>query len=284
MLENCKKYFILMRLNKPIGILLLLWPTLWALWLAHRGLPNYKILSIFIAGVVLMRSAGCVVNDFADRHFDAHVKRTAQRPLATGSIHPKRAIVLFVVLTLIAFFLVLLLNEYTILLAFVGALLAVVYPFMKRFTHLPQVGLGLAFSWGVPMAFAAENNTIPYSAWVLFFTAILWPVIYDTMYAMTDRDDDIKIGLKSTAILFAGYDRLIISVLQCLFLLGLVYVGVLFKLSNYYNLSLVIVAGFFVYQQILIKNHDRQRCFQAFLNNHWVGLVIFVGILLGVNI
>jgi 4-hydroxybenzoate polyprenyltransferase len=284
MLENCKKYCILMRLNKPIGILLLLWPTLWALWLAHRGLPGYKILGIFIAGVVLMRSAGCVINDFADRHFDAHVKRTATRPLATGSIHPRRAILLFVMLTLIAFILVLLLNEYTILLAFVGALLAVAYPFMKRFTHLPQVGLGLAFSWGVPMAFAAENNTIPYSAWVLFFTAILWPVIYDTMYAMTDRDDDVKIGLKSTAILFAGYDRLIIGVLQGLFLLGLVYVGVLFKLSNYYNVSLVIVAGFFVYQQILIKNRDRQRCFQAFLNNHWVGLVIFVGILLGVNI
>jgi 4-hydroxybenzoate polyprenyltransferase len=284
MLENCKKYFILMRLNKPIGILLLLWPTLWALWLAHRGLPNYKILGIFIAGVVLMRSAGCVINDFADRHFDAHVQRTAARPLATGSIDPKRAILLFVVLTLIAFILVLRLNEYTILLAFVGALLAVAYPFMKRFTHLPQVGLGLAFSWGVPMAFAAENNTIPFSAWVLFFTAILWPVIYDTMYAMTDRDDDVKIGLKSTAILFAGFDRLIIGVLQSVFLLGLLYVGVLFKLNNYYNLSLVMVAGFFVYQQILIKNRDRQRCFQAFLNNHWVGLVIFVGILLGVNI
>jgi 4-hydroxybenzoate polyprenyltransferase len=283
MWEKCKKYLLLMRLNKPIGILLLLWPTLWALWLSADGIPNYKVLGIFIAGVLLMRSAGCIINDFADRHFDLHVKRTATRPLATGAIKSRHALLLFFVLTLVAFGLVLLLNEYTILLAVVGAFLAVAYPFMKRFTHLPQVGLGCAFSWGVPMAFAAENNVIPFAAWVLFFTAILWPVIYDTMYAMTDKDDDIKIGVKSTAILFAGYDKIIIAVLQMVFLLGLVAVGFLFQLNRYYDVSLLIVAGFFVYQQRLIKDRDRQLCFQAFLNNHWVGLVIFLGILWGVQ-
>lgn len=276
-----KQYCLLMRLNKPIGILLLLWPTLWALWLASSGRPHLLVLSVFIAGVVLMRSAGCIINDYADRKVDAHVKRTSQRPLATGAVSVVGALVVFAVLSLIAFSLVLFLNRYTILLAIVGAVLAVAYPFMKRFTHLPQVGLGFAFSWGVPMAFAAENNAIPYAAWVLYFTAVIWPVIYDTMYAMTDRDDDVNVGIKSTAILFAAWDKIIIAGLQVVFLCGLIYVGYLFHLTMSYYVSLLLVACFFAYQQVLIKNRERESCFRAFLNNHWVGLIIFVGILLG---
>ncbi len=281
MLSQWTQYCLLMRLHKPIGILLLLWPTLWALWLASHGRPHFLVLCIFVAGVVLMRSAGCIINDYADRKVDAYVKRTSQRPLATGAISVKGALIVFTVLSLFAFGLVLFLNVYTILLAIVGAVLAIIYPFMKRFTHLPQVGLGLAFSWGIPMAFAAENNAIPLAAWVLYFTAILWPVIYDTMYAMTDRDDDLKVGIKSTAILFATWDTVIIAVLQMVFLCGLIYVGCLFRLTMNYYASLLLVAGFFCYQQVLMKNRERTQCFKAFLNNHWVGLIIFVGIVLG---
>jgi 4-hydroxybenzoate polyprenyltransferase len=267
-----------MRLDKPIGILLLLWPTLWALWFASSGNPNHRVLMVFIAGVVLMRSAGCVINDIADRHFDGHVARTRHRPLATGAIGTKSALMLFFCLSLCAFLLVLLLNRYTVYLAVVGAVLAVIYPYLKRITHLPQLGLGLAFSWGIPMAFAATNNRIPWVAWLLFFTATLWPIIYDTMYAMTDRNDDNKIGVKSTAILFGESDRFIIGVLQCLFLFGMIWVGYQFQMRLPYYVSLLLAAGLFVYQQTLLKDRDPTLSFKAFINNHWVGLLIFVGI------
>lgn len=279
-LEKLKQYCLLVRLNKPIGILLLLWPTLWALWLARTGMPNILVLIVFILGVILMRSAGCIINDFADRKVDGFVKRTLNRPLVTGRVTIIEAFILFLILILAAFLLVLLLNPFTIVLAFVGALLTVVYPFLKRCTHLPQLGLGLAFAWGVPMAFAAQTNTLPFGCWILFLAAITWPVIYDTMYAMTDRDDDIKIGVKSSAILFGNKDRIIIGLLQVFFISILVWVGSLFRLNLFYYSSLAITALLFVYQQFLIKDREPSQCFKAFLNNHWIGLIIYVGIVM----
>ena len=225
-----------------------------------------------------MRSAGCIINDIADREFDKHVERTRERPLASGKISVRAALFLFCILLLAAFLLVLLLNRLTVYLAFAGAALAILYPFMKRFSHLPQLGLGLAFSWGVPMAFAALTNSAPMQAWILFSAAVIWPVIYDTLYAMVDRTDDVKVGVKSTAILFGSCDRLIIAVLQIIFVLLLVYCGFLFKLKTPYFIGLSIASLFFVYQQWLIKDHDRKKCFRAFLNNHWVGMIIFIGI------
>lgn len=278
--QQLKQYAYLMRLNKPIGILLLLWPTLWALWLANHGTPSPKLLFIFIAGVILMRSAGCVVNDFADRHVDGHVARTKHRPLATGQVSVTEAIILAGLLGLMAFLLVLTCNTLTILLAFVGAALAIIYPFLKRITHLPQFGLGLAFSWGVPMAFAASTGRVDLSAWLLFFTCVLWPVIYDTLYAMVDRNDDLTIGVKSTAILFNEMDKLIIVLLQCLFLVAMVMVGLMFNLRAIYYASLIIAAILFLYQQWLIKDRTPMLCFRAFLNNNWVGCVVFLGIVL----
>lgn len=278
MKEKLKQYAYLMRFHKPIGTFLLLWPTLWALWLAGEGHPKFSILLIFILGVIVMRAAGCIINDFADRNFDGHVERTRDRPLATGKVKPLEALGLFLLLLTIAFLLVLLLNKLTILLAIAGALLTIIYPFMKRFTYLPQVGLGFAFAWGVPMAFAALTNTVPNSAWLLFFAAVIWPMIYDTIYAMVDREDDKKIGLKSTAILFGKYDRIAIGVLQIVFLVSLLLVGYLFKLDQFYFVSLVAVVILFLYQQKLMKNRDRENCFKAFLNNHWVGLFIYAGI------
>ncbi|MHB1949242.1 MAG: 4-hydroxybenzoate octaprenyltransferase [Gammaproteobacteria bacterium] len=278
--DQFKQYIYLVRLNKPIGILLLLWPTLWALWLASSGKPDFHIVCIFVLGVVLTRSAGCIINDFADRKWDAYVERTRERPLATGRIKPWAALVLFGVLCLLAFLLVLMLNPLTIMLAFVGVGLMVFYPFMKRFTHLPQFGLGLAYAWGVPMAFAAQMNTVPRDAWWVFLTAAVWPVIYDTMYAMVDRADDVKVGIKSTAILFGTYDRVIIGVLQLVFLGLLGWLGIVFELNWPYFLSLGFVAILFGYQFWLLKNRDRKQCFKAFLNNHWIGLAIFLGIYL----
>lgn len=275
-----KSYIALARLNKPIGILLLLWPTLWALWLAGDGRPDLFIVAVFMVGVVLMRSAGCIINDIADRHIDGHVERTRTRPLITKELTVKQALIFFSILLTMAFCLVCLLNWLTILLAFVGALFAVSYPFMKRVTHLPQVGLGMAFSWGVPMAFAAQMNTVPAKAWVLFLAAALWPMIYDTLYAMTDREDDLKAGVKSTAILFAKWDKFIIGLLQLIFLGLMIWVGYLFKLDEMYYLSLLIASLFFIYQQFLIKNRLRENCFKAFLNNHWVGFFVFFGILI----
>lgn len=275
--ERLQQYVYLMRLDKPIGIMLLLWPTLWALWLAGHGKPAVKIFIIFVAGVILMRSAGCVINDFSDRHLDAFVKRTQTRPLVTGKVSPLEALSLAFLLSLFAFLLVLQCNLLTIGLAFIGAGLAIVYPLLKRVTHLPQLGLGAAFSWGIPMSFAAQVGELNMQVWFLFFTAMIWPLIYDSMYAMIDRDDDIKIGIKSTAILFDAKDRLIIGLLQALFVVMLTIVGLMFRLHIIYYFSLLCVCLLFVYQQWLIKDRDVKKCFTAFLNNNLIGFIIFVG-------
>lgn len=278
--QQLPHYIHLMRLDKPIGTLLLLWPTLWALWLASHGKPDGKIVAIFMLGVLLMRSAGCVVNDFADRHIDSHITRTQNRPFATGKVTAKEVLSLAGVLTLSAFALVLMCNILTIKLAFIGVILAFTYPFMKRFTYFPQLGLGLAFTWGIPMAFAAQLGEVTFGAWVLYATGIIWPIIYDTIYAMVDRHDDLKIGVKSTAVLFDYMDKFMVGLLQTLFLAMLIIVGLIFRLHIIYYLSLILVAILFVFQQWLIRNRDPDRCFRAFLNNNWVGVAIFLGILL----
>ena len=270
----------LMRLDKPIGTLLLLWPTLWALWIAAEGVPDYNLLCIFVAGTFLTRSAGCVINDLADRHWDGAVKRTSARPLVTGAVSAREARILFAVLMLAAFVLVLFTNKLTIGLSVVAVLLASTYPFMKRYTHLPQLALGAAFSWGIPMAFAAQRGYLPAALWLLYAGNLLWTVVYDTKYAMVDRDDDLVVGIKSTAILFGEYDRLIIGVLQVLCLLTLYAAGEAFALGSSYQLALLAVAGLFCYHQYLIRRRDREACFKAFLHNNWVGLVIFLGIVL----
>lgn len=274
-------YLTLMRLHKPVGFLLLLWPTLWGLWLANNGRPPLVLFGIFTAGTFLMRAAGCAVNDIADRHIDPHVARTKNRPLASGAISTQEAVIIALFLASTAFILVLFCNTLTIKLSFIGALLATVYPFLKRITHLPQVGLGIAFAWGIPMAFAASQNTMPPNAWILFTTALLWPIIYDTFYAMADQSDDQKHGVKSTAILFGGHVQLITALLQGLFLLMLVIVGHLFILSAVYYVSLGVVLLLFLYQQKLLAQHDPAKAFNAFLNNQWVGLAIFLGIVGG---
>lgn len=277
-LERLPLYLRLMRADKPIGTLLLLWPTLWALWLAAGGWPQWHLLLIFTLGVFLMRSAGCVINDFADRNFDAHVQRTAQRPLATGSISKREALLLCATLCALAFVLVLFTNKLTILLSFGAVALAGLYPFMKRYTHLPQVVLGAAFGWSIPMAFAAQSGTLPRGCWILFIANVLWTIVYDTFYAMVDRDDDRKIGVKSTAILFGEDDRLITGTLQVCVLFALVLVGLQFKLGYWYFVALIGVGGLFIYHQILIRYRQRDACFRAFLHNNWVGAVIFAGI------
>lgn len=281
--ERLLQYAYLMRLNRPIGILLLLWPTLWALWLAAEGWPDRKILVIFVAGVVLMRSAGCIMNDFADRHFDGHVQRTRQRPLASGKVSVREALCLAAMLSLIAFILVLQCNWLTVSLSIAAAGFALGYPFLKRYTHLPQLGLGVAYSFGVPMAFAAVTGSVNADAWFLFASAMVWPVIYDTMYAMVDKNDDIKIGVKSTAILFGALDLWIIAGMQIVFVTLLINVGAIFNLHAYYYLSLIVVCLLFIHQLFLIRERERDACFKAFLNNNWVGLVIFTGIFLNEN-
>jgi 4-hydroxybenzoate polyprenyltransferase len=278
LLDRAKQYSLLARLNRPIGILILLWPALWALWIASDGNPDPLVLTVFCLGVVLMRSAGCAINDYADRDFDPHVERTKLRPIAAGKVASKEALIIFVVLCLFAFCLVLLLNVYTILLSFVGAFLAASYPFMKRYTHLPQAYLGIAFGWAVPMAFAAQQNSIPAVAWVLYLAVVLWALVYDTMYAMVDKDDDLKIGVKSTAILFGDYDRHIMAVLQLVIIGLLMKVGLMQQLGWPYYLGLTIAAGLSIYQQRLIFHRDEKQCFQAFLNNNWFGLAVFAGI------
>ena len=275
-----KNYCYLLRLHKPVGILLLLWPTCWALWLAGSGKPDLSIVITFFVGVIIMRSAGCVINDIADKNIDGRVARTRERPLATGVISVRAALLVFLGLSLLGFLLVLRLNHLSIYLALVGAVLMVVYPFLKRVTHLPQVGLGLAFAWGVPMAFAAIQHHVPPAAWLLFAAAALWPISYDTIYAMVDRDDDIAIGVKSTAILFNDKDTVFVATLQVAFLLLLAYVGWVFGLNLFYYVSLLAAEGLFAYQQFLMKDGDPGACFQAFLNNQWVGLVIFLGIVM----
>ncbi|MDO4698968.1 MAG: 4-hydroxybenzoate octaprenyltransferase [Pasteurellaceae bacterium] len=275
-------YAQLMRLDKPIGTFLLLWPTLWALFTAANGVPPLGILLIFVLGVIVMRAAGCVINDYADRHFDGKVKRTANRPLATGRATETEAKVLFGVLIAIAFVLVLLLNRYTIGLSFIAVLLAMAYPFMKRYTHLPQVVLGVAFGWSIPMAFGAVSESLPLECWLLFFANLMWTVAYDTQYAMVDRDDDLRIGVKSTAILFAQYDNKIIALLQFLALASLTLFGVVRAFGLGYFIALAITATLFIYQCKLTKQRERQACFNAFLNNHYVGMGVFMAILVGV--
>jgi 4-hydroxybenzoate polyprenyltransferase len=268
----------LMRADKPIGTYLLLWPTLWALWIAAGGLPSWDLLFIFTFGVWVTRSAGCVINDFADRKVDGHVKRTSERPLPTGRITSKEAIGLFVGLMLIAFILVLFTNKAAILLSPIALLLAFSYPFMKRYTHFPQVVLGMAFGWGIPMAFAATLGEVPLVGWLVFLAKILWTVAYDTMYAMVDRDDDLKIGIKSTAVFFGQYDRMAIAGLQIAALAVLVWIGILESLGIYFYLGLIGAVGFFIYQHWLIKDRERMPCFKAFLNNHYAELVVLVGL------
>ena len=270
----------LTRMDKPIGIYLLLWPTLWALWIAAKGVPSLSTLLIFVFGVILTRAGGCVINDFADRKVDGHVKRTEQRPLVSGKISGKEALVFFALLMGISFLLVLCTNAPTIWLSFGGLALAASYPFMKRYTYYPQVVLGAAFSWGMPMAFTAETGSLPAAAWLLYIANLLWTVGYDTYYAMTDREDDLKIGVKSTAILFGDADRVIILTLQCLALGCLLLAGAHFELGVWFHLGLLVAAGCFVWEFWYTRDRDRQRCFKAFLHNHWAGLAIFVGIVL----
>lgn len=274
-------YCRLMRIDKPIGSLLLLWPTLWALWLAGGGVPRPWTLLVFVAGVFLMRAAGCVINDYADRHFDGHVKRTVSRPLPSGLVSEQSAKVLFVVLVLMAFALVLTLNRMTIWLSVAALALAWIYPFMKRVSHLPQFVLGAAFGWSIPMAYAAVSESLPASAWIMFLAYICWTVAYDTQYAMVDRDDDLKIGIKSTAILFGRFDTLIIGLLQASMLALMVVLGLQMKLGAAFYLTVLLAAGLFGYQQWLTSGRERDACFRAFLNNNYVGMVLFAGIVLG---
>jgi 4-hydroxybenzoate polyprenyltransferase len=280
MMDKLKQYWLLARFDRPIGTLILLWPTLWALWVAGDGKPDGLVLIVFVLGVVLMRAAGCVINDYADRDFDPHVERTKQRPIAAGKVKPKEALILFAVLCLIAFGLVLLMNIYTILLSFIGAFLAASYPFMKRYTHLPQAYLGIAFGWAVPMAFAAQRGDIPLVAWLMYLAVMLWALVYDTMYAMVDKDDDLKIGVKSTAILFGDYDRHIMAVLQTIIIGLLIAVGVLAQLQWPYYLGVAVATCLCGYQQKLIFHRQKAACFKAFLNSNWFGLAVFLGLLL----
>ncbi|WP_318364162.1 4-hydroxybenzoate octaprenyltransferase [Enterobacter sp.] len=268
----------LMRTDKPIGALLLLWPTLWALWVATPGVPPLWILAVFVAGVWLMRAAGCVVNDYADRKIDGHVKRTVNRPMPSGAVTEKEARTLFVVLVLLAFVLVLTLNLMTIALSVAALALAWVYPFMKRYTHLPQVVLGAAFGWSIPMAFAAVSESLPLSCWLMFVANVLWAVAYDTLYAMVDRDDDLKIGVKSTAILFGRHDKLIVGLLQVIVLALMTAVGWLNGLGWPYYASIAVAGALFIYQQWLVVNREREACFKAFMNNNYVGLALFLGL------
>jgi len=270
----------LTRTNKPIGIYLLLWPTISALWIAEEGFPRFSLLFIFVFGTALMRSAGCCINDFADHKIDEKVARTQRRPLAVGSLTRKDAILCFVVLSLISFSLVLMTNERTIILSFAAIALVAVYPFMKRFTHLPQLVLGIAFSWGILMAFSAATGDVPQAAYLLFVANCLWTVAYDTQYSMVDREFDIEIGVKSTAILFGDADKVIIGSLQVMFILAMILAGRQFELGAFYYLSLVIASGLLAYQQYLIKDRLPGPCFESFLNNNWVGTVIFIGVLL----
>ncbi len=279
--SRLREYAMLMRWHRPIGSLLLLWPTLWAVWTAGAGRPSPMTVIVFVAGVFVMRSAGCVINDFADRKFDPQVKRTRERPLAAGRVTPREAIILFVVLCIAGFALVMMLNALTVALAFVGAFLAVSYPFTKRYTNLPQFYLGVAFGWGIPMAFAAETGGVPAAGWVMLGANIFWAVAYDTEYAMVDRDDDVKIGVKSTAILFGRWDRALVGACHALTIGFLAWDGVLVGQGLLYYAGLVGASMFAAYQQVLIRSRDRDRCFRAFLNNNYFGAAVYIGALLG---
>ncbi len=277
--DRLYQYYLLARFDRPIGILLLLWPTLWALWIAAEGWPDPYILFVFVSGVVLMRAAGCVINDYADRDFDPLVARTKLRPIAAGKVTPREALIVFAALCLMAFALVLTLDKFTIALSFGGVALATVYPFMKRYTHLPQVVLGMAFGWAVPMAFAAQTGSLPKIAWLLYVITILWALIYDTMYAMVDREDDLKVGVKSTAILFGDADRLIIGLLQLLMFAGLLLVAKQLGLGYPYYIGLLFAFAFAVWHQRLINGRESHLCFKAFLSNNRLGMMVFIGLL-----
>ncbi len=277
-------YFRLMRLNKPIGIYLLLWPTYWALFLSAGGWPDIDLLIIFTFGVIITRSAGCVINDYADRDIDKHIARTRDRPITAGEISPKAALLLFFALVLVAFALVLLTNTLTIKISFIALALAVLYPFSKRWTNLPQLILGLAFAMSVPMAFSAQTGTVPASAGWIFLATVLWTLIYDTFYAMADRDEDLKIGVKSTAILFAKYDQIFITLLQILLMIVFIKIGNLFDLGAFYDISLIIILFFMIYHQFLIKKRQKMDYFKAFINNHFIGMTLFFGVFLSIAI
>ena len=278
--SQLRNYGKLMRVDKPIGSWLLLWPTLWALWLAGEGTPDQGLFVIFVAGVFIMRSAGCVLNDFADRKIDPYVERTRTRPLATGAVAPLEALTLFAALGLIAIGLATMLNQQTQILAAVGAVLTVVYPFIKRYMSIPQFVLGAAFGWAVPMAFAAQTGGTPELAWLVFGIAVVWAVIYDTFYAMVDREDDVKIGVKSTAILFGEVDLFVIAGLQLVMLLGLVFVGFRAELGFWYYLSVAVAAAMMGWHLWLARDRQPAGCFEAFLKNHLIGMVVFIGIVL----
>ncbi|MZI94475.1 4-hydroxybenzoate octaprenyltransferase [Vibrio sp. CAIM 722] len=277
---KARAYWQLMRMDRPIGSLLLLWPTVWALIIAAKGLPDWKVLIVFVLGVFLMRSAGCVINDFADRKVDGFVKRTRNRPLPSGVVSAKEAVFLFVTLSIISFALVLTMNDLTIRLSYFGIVLAFIYPFMKRYTYLPQLFLGLAFSWSIPMAWAAQSGELPMMAWFVFVINVLWTIAYDTQYAMVDRDDDLKVGIKSTAILFGRFDKLIIGLLQLATLAMLIGLGCQLHLGVIYYWVLLVAGGLFVYQQHLIRHRERDPCFVAFLNNNYVGIAVCIGLLI----
>ena len=280
LLRRCAVYARLVRLHRPVGIWLLLWPTLWALWIAAGGVPNKQILFVFVLGTVVMRSAGCVINDYADRHIDGHVERTRDRPLATGEVTAIEALIVFAALMLIGLGLALTLNRMSLMLAVIGAVVTVVYPFTKRFISTPQFVLGIAFSWGVPMAFAAQLGYVPRVGWLLFIVTIIWVVAYDTEYAMVDRGDDLKVGVRSTAVLFGDCDRVFIGGLQLMFLAGLFLVGQSAELGVWYLAGLIPAGTLMLYQQYLIKDRDPQRSLVAFLNNAWAGGCVFIGIAL----
>lgn len=279
-LQHYMAYLRLVRLHQPVGIWLLLWPTLWALWIAGEGRPDQRVFIVFVLGTVILRSAGCIINDYADRKIDPHVKRTQDRPLATGEVRVGEAMILFVGLMLIGFGLVLTLNRLTQGLAVLGALITIGYPFSKRFMSFPQFVLGVAFAWGVPMAFAAQSGSVPRIGWLLFVTTIIWGVIYDTEYAMADRDEDLKIGVRSIAILFGDLDRMFVGALQLMFLGGLILVGQSTGLGPWFLAGVGAAATLFLYQQHLIRDRDSVRCFLAFRNNATLGLCVFMGILL----
>nr|WP_068988322.1 4-hydroxybenzoate octaprenyltransferase [Kangiella sediminilitoris] len=278
--ENWKYYLKLMRFDKPIGTWLLLWPTLWALWIAAEGVPNWWVLTVFVLGVFLMRSAGCIINDYADRNFDAHVERTQARPLALKQVTPNEALTLFGALVLVALVLVLTLNLLTISLSVVAVLLAASYPFMKRYTYYPQVVLGAAFAWGIPMAFAAIQGSVPIISWLIYVATLLWVLAYDTLYGMVDREDDLKLGLKSTAILFGDMDLMLITFIQSIFILGMLLLGQQLELSFYYYLGWLASVLLITRQIWRCRNRDKQECFNAFLNNNYVGLAFFLGLVL----
>ncbi|MDH5619390.1 MAG: 4-hydroxybenzoate octaprenyltransferase [Gammaproteobacteria bacterium] len=280
MVSQLRNYGKLMRVDKPIGIWLLLWPTLWALWLAGEGAPDQGLFAVLVIGVFVMRSAGCVLNDFADRKIDPYVERTRTRPLATGAVAPLEALTLFTALGLIAIGLATMLNKQAQILAVVGAALTIIYPFIKRYMSIPQFVLGLAFGWGVPMAFAAQTGETPELAWLVFGIALVWAIIYDTFYAMVDREDDRKIGVKSTAVLFGEVDLFVIAGLQLVMILGLLFVGFRAELGFWYYLSVACATAMMAWHLWLARDRQAAGCFEAFLKNHQIGLVVFIGIVL----